>query len=897
MGNVPTETETAVQPKLSTFSFSRVNVVDPAAAGDPPVQPKLTMGKPNNPFEQEANAVAQQVGQRIYNPQVSQDGLGIQRTVTPQVSQLPIQRQSTIPVGPASHEFEQSLNQARSGGGPLEPKIQTKMESAMGADFSRVKVHTDAHADQLSRSIQAKAFTTGNDVFFKQGAYSPGSRSGQELLAHELTHVVQQGSAPPSVQRDDEDFQMSGNPLWNPQLQDKNDPVQWNTNPLWQSGNNQTENNQTKQENSKQNDEPKQENSKQDKDDSVKWTTNPLWQPENQSSPQSSPQEDTEQETEELEEEEVDKLHTISDSLKAVTKAYKAADDNTLSIEKLKYAFEEDRGIIEPFKDVTSEDAVTTLQNCESSKKDIKKRLKQKNLDKETKESLKEDLYNHERTLEYLYGFTKYDLPWPGEWKKANKRVADADSAHKYAFEKKTYVLVFLKQVQALKDKYSEKTKNLSLGQQLAKRDAKEEAGDLAKKSNQIAANIKERLGKLKVEKKILISQDRMAPGFVASIRGKDNCGLIKYSKKKGWPKTKEKLLDFLEGIRSGGYKKVVGENDKRGFAKPLRKTNIKEEAKAAYKTIQNEFNALQSLDVRSGAQLFLDCQVLVFQTADKALLANLKRVISFLKLYATVLQAVPFLTVIMEAIKGVLSIISIAISALQSVINLIVTGIRTAQALAGSPVVYNLLKASALNATIDSFASVTKLIGTILETAHSSGNNPMDNDKVPKTKFLGVKTDEQEIQGPSKNELINYGGVKPGVTAGKVLGKELFDEVQGVKNYNSVKKEELGKGPKNEKNQKGDEDKFVPHDEAVISVTSDALKAVIGKFGLFKKDANQMEQGLDKGTNEMDKAQKAAQRENVSPENQEMLKDTEEANSTMKTSKSAFELLKGLVS
>ncbi|MEO1744003.1 MAG: hypothetical protein AAFR99_19585, partial [Cyanobacteria bacterium J06629_9] len=435
------------------------------------------------------------------------------------------------------------------------------------------------------------------------------------------------------------------------------------------------------------------------------------------------------------------------------------------------------------------------------------------------------------------------------------------------------------------------------LGQQLAKRDAKEEAGDLAKKSTQIAANIKERLSKLKVEKKILISQDRMAPGFVSSLTGKDNCGLIKYSKKKGWPKTKEKLYDFWKGMWSGGYKKVVGENDKRGFAKPLRKTNIKEEAKAAYKTIQNEFNALQSLDIRSGAQLFLDCQVLVFQTADKALLANLKRVISFLKLYATILQAVPFLTVIMEAIKGVLSIISIAISALQSVINLIVTGIRTAQALAGSPVVYNLLKASALNATIDSFASGTKLIGTILETAHSSGNNPMDNDKVPKMKFLGVKTDEQEIQGPSKNELINYGGVKPGVTAGKVLGKELFDEVQGVKNYNSVKKEELGKGPKNGKNQKGNEDQFVPHDEAVISVTSDALKEVIGKFGLFKKDSNQMEQGLDKGTNEMDKAQKAAQKENVSPENQEMLKDTEEANSTMKTSKSAFELLKGLVS
>jgi hypothetical protein len=70
------------------------------------------------------------------------------------------------------------------------------MGQAMGADFSGVKVHTDSQSDQLNQSIQAKAFTTGQDVFFRQGAYDPGSREGQELIAHELTHVVQQnGSA------------------------------------------------------------------------------------------------------------------------------------------------------------------------------------------------------------------------------------------------------------------------------------------------------------------------------------------------------------------------------------------------------------------------------------------------------------------------------------------------------------------------------------------------------------------------------------------------------------------------------------------------------------------------------------------------------------------------------
>ena len=62
-----------------------------------------------------------------------------------------------------------------------------------------VKVHTDSQSDQLNKSIQAKAFTTGQDVFFRQGAYEPSSRGGQELIAHELTHVVQQNGG--AVQR------------------------------------------------------------------------------------------------------------------------------------------------------------------------------------------------------------------------------------------------------------------------------------------------------------------------------------------------------------------------------------------------------------------------------------------------------------------------------------------------------------------------------------------------------------------------------------------------------------------------------------------------------------------------------------------------------------------------
>ena len=100
-------------------------------------------------------------------------------------------------------DFETSLNQAKGGGSSLDKAFREKVEPEMGADFSDVKVHSGSEADKLSKEIQAKAFTTGQDIFFRQGEYEPGSRGGQELLAHELTHVIQQnqGVRAKTVQR------------------------------------------------------------------------------------------------------------------------------------------------------------------------------------------------------------------------------------------------------------------------------------------------------------------------------------------------------------------------------------------------------------------------------------------------------------------------------------------------------------------------------------------------------------------------------------------------------------------------------------------------------------------------------------------------------------------------
>ncbi|MEH2228700.1 MAG: DUF4157 domain-containing protein [Nostoc sp.] len=167
-------------------------------------QTKLRVNQPGDIYEQEADSVAKLVMQRMSEPVSRQS---IQREALPeeedqlQMKSLAgsitplVQRQGGGRTA-ATSELETSIQQARGNGQPLADDIKQPMEQAFGADFGSVRVHTDAQSDSLNQSIQARAFTTGQDVFFRQGEYSPGSNAGKELLAHELTHVVQQnGSA------------------------------------------------------------------------------------------------------------------------------------------------------------------------------------------------------------------------------------------------------------------------------------------------------------------------------------------------------------------------------------------------------------------------------------------------------------------------------------------------------------------------------------------------------------------------------------------------------------------------------------------------------------------------------------------------------------------------------
>jgi len=82
------------------------------------------------------------------------------------------------------------------GGRPLDAGVRSDMEARLGHDFGDVRVHTGARAHESAMSVQAHAYTVGSDIVFADGRFDPGSDSGKRLLAHELTHVVQQRSGP-----------------------------------------------------------------------------------------------------------------------------------------------------------------------------------------------------------------------------------------------------------------------------------------------------------------------------------------------------------------------------------------------------------------------------------------------------------------------------------------------------------------------------------------------------------------------------------------------------------------------------------------------------------------------------------------------------------------------------
>jgi hypothetical protein len=113
----------------------------------------------------------------------------------------PMQAKSEPGARSASANIGSRLSQRRGSGNPLPKSVKTNMERSFGTDFSGVRIHTDSESVEMNRDLHAQAFTNGQDIYFNAGKFNPDQTEGKRLLAHELTHVVQQGGGGEKVQR------------------------------------------------------------------------------------------------------------------------------------------------------------------------------------------------------------------------------------------------------------------------------------------------------------------------------------------------------------------------------------------------------------------------------------------------------------------------------------------------------------------------------------------------------------------------------------------------------------------------------------------------------------------------------------------------------------------------
>ena len=146
---------------------------------DAGLQTKLRINEPGDAYEQEADRVADQVLAQPAHPDVS--------SAPPRIQRFTGQSSGQMGAAPAS------VDRVLAGSGrPLEPALRQDMEQRFGHDFSRVRVHSGAAAEQSARDIDAHAYTVGHYIVFGAGRFAPGTHEGRRLIAHELTHVVQQ---------------------------------------------------------------------------------------------------------------------------------------------------------------------------------------------------------------------------------------------------------------------------------------------------------------------------------------------------------------------------------------------------------------------------------------------------------------------------------------------------------------------------------------------------------------------------------------------------------------------------------------------------------------------------------------------------------------------------------
>jgi hypothetical protein len=144
----------------------------------------MTIGRADDPAERQADRMADAALKNLG----SYDDAGVSTINRRAVDDDPLGGTDVDP------DVQRSIDAKRGGGRPLGDRENAAFSDSYGVDLSGVRVHTDSDADRLSRSLQADAFTTGNDVFFRRGKYEPGTSQGDQLIGHELAHVASESA-------------------------------------------------------------------------------------------------------------------------------------------------------------------------------------------------------------------------------------------------------------------------------------------------------------------------------------------------------------------------------------------------------------------------------------------------------------------------------------------------------------------------------------------------------------------------------------------------------------------------------------------------------------------------------------------------------------------------------
>ncbi len=230
--------------------FSKQTDTDKSHQPNTFFQAKFTVNKPNDKYEQEADSVASKVvnttagnntvvqhkeissiqrlstsveeekpstndGQMAMDKEIQE--MHIQKTGEEEEEKSTVQTKTEANNSTASNAVSSKINDTKGNGSKLSKATNNEMSSSIGADFSNVYIHTNSSAISMNKELHAHAFTHGNDIYFNEGKFNPATAEGKFLLAHELTHVVQQGAAGKmSTQKKSNNIQLQAAPTTGP---------------------------------------------------------------------------------------------------------------------------------------------------------------------------------------------------------------------------------------------------------------------------------------------------------------------------------------------------------------------------------------------------------------------------------------------------------------------------------------------------------------------------------------------------------------------------------------------------------------------------------------------------------------------------------------------------------